>query len=730
MKKRLNRVVFILLCATVMLTALGAAALAEATPCTHEYAKIERPSGDTYAATCVAPGGYIIKVTCSNCDAYLYEYKQADASAYPINPAAHQYTTNTVAGECAGATTTQKICTLCGHTETDTNSGNHSWVSKTHTASTCNEQSYTYQECSKCGMTRNHQSTSTVLTHTYTLNPVQTVREPSCGVAGEGTQKCDCGDKTRTVRLPATGNHTYGSTETKQGDCGVAGSKTVTSQTCKTCGYVNVISSVTPPHTFVASDVVAATCTSTGVRESRCSVCGYVNWSQPTSKASHTPGPWQTEGDRHWRNCTVCSAELNAGTHVANKKEPYCTDRVYCTVCYTDLRPAGKHSTAVASDSGDDTYHDMKCPDCGYVSTRVKHTYAYVGNDCTKGRICSVCGHQAGGNASHTLSTSWTGVSGGHARKCTVSGCSYTVSEAHTWGDWFVAFEPTTTSVGTEAARCTKCNATMTRAIPKLTATATPKLTTTATPKPTEAPADTVAPAQTSEPAVSGATPAPTASGAQDEAPATAAATTGMPSQQPDSTAPELNAEPTDAAPLASAEAFPAPPITTRAIGSVSCVEHDRDCAWAEFLQGGLLVRVCTLCGDVVAFPLFSDATAMEPVFQTLSGVTLTGTTPASGELILRAANLGTSGDAFVAISVAWEQDGESRPIDEAVRISLPLVIDGESIAPAADFRLVRVDVSGDEARIEEWTDIDFTYEDGALTFDLEQTGIYLLIPA
>ena len=839
MKNRFGKFFFLLVCAAILCAMLGVSALADGSAdCTHEFAKIERPSGVTYPATCVEPGGYIIEVRCEKCNAYLYEYKQADAKKYPIDQAAHKYKKVTVSGECAEGTVVQEICTLCGDTKTDTNSGNHDWVSKRYDASTCNEESYTYEECSKCKMTRNHKAITTAVTHTYTKNQYTTTREPTCGVAGEKTQQCDCGEKTRTLSIAATGNHSFGATQTKAGDC----SRNIpekTYQVCSACGYEKVLSQ-SVVHSLITEDTPAS-CTSAGTHVIKCGApgCTYVQRSLPIPALGHSTA-WKedpADSSKHQAVCTRCGAVTASGSHTPNKKNPLCTDRVNCSVCFAEMKASTKHAASVAVNSGDDTNHDMACPTCGYVTSRVRHSYSYVGSDCTNKRLCSACGHTANGNSSHTLSNTWTSVGNGHARKCTVSGCSYQVTEEHAWGDWFVAYEPTTTSAGTEAVRCTKCNAIMTRAIPKLTATATPEpaVTPDDTPVATSTPdvsvsdsvettapgysdADNVttdapdridpdvvttdapvdpdadsAPTSASNPG-STATSAPTASGSVSaptsapsasnsgstttnapaasgsvSAPTSAPAGTNAGSETPttpvvpgansvptsepatsspvgiQTDAPETSTDaPTETATIAppegDADADPTLALIASANGipaidnhaPATCADLGRECVWEEFVQRSLLVRVCALCGNVSV----SDATGVGPVFLPVDGVTVIGA-PASDSLILRAAALSgepDAVDAFAAISVAWALNSESVQHENTIQVSLPLFIgdagEGMLTVPSAEFRLVRADVSEDEAHEQEWTEIEFTFENGILTFEMERPGIYLLIPA
>ena len=767
MKNRLSKVFFLLVCAAILCAALSVA-LAEDTGCSHQYATVTRPH-DNFEATCKEGAGYYVTVTCSNCGGLINEYKEYTSSA---DPNAHKFKTTTLTGtgECASGTTEQKICTLCGYTTENTSNASHNWESKSHTASDCSDDSYTYEECSKCHLQRNYQTTTKTTIHTFTKTKPTVTREATCSTAGEQTQKCDCGQTTKVIPISKTA-HNYGDSITTPGSCTV---KEETYALCQTCGDKKVIKTGSYVHNYVATTIKDATCITTGTRESRCSKCNALEWSMPIPALGHSI-TWQLkDGSTHQAVCSRCSAITATGSHTPNKQNPLCTDRVYCTVCFGDLRAAGKHATSVVTDNGDDTYHDLACPTCGYVTSRVKHTYSYVGSNCTNNKVCSVCSHTVSGNSSHSLSSTWTGISGGHARKCTVSGCSYMVSEAHTWGDWSVAYPPTTTSTGTEAARCTKCSAIMTRAIPKLTATDAPQATNApsvsgstdsqtnpptssgSADEPTNPPASsgstntqpsaptasgTASSSQSSAPATSGSTSAPAASVTQSNATVSGSVNNQTSAPAAETVSSTGTPADTQTADNATVTAEHADSVATPVSHSthLTCADLGRECTWEEFLQGGLLVRVCTICGNVSAFPLFSDATTVAPVFQTITGVVVNGATPATGALILRAASLtdanGVSSDAYLAISAVWEKEGSSVQLQDTVQVCVPLTIgeasdDATLTAPTADFRLVRVDVSNDDARLEEWTDIDFTYEDGILSFDMEQTGIYLLIPA
>lgn len=769
----------------MLLAVLGVHALAE-TGEIPEHAhtiKIIREDG-YFEATCTQPGGHVQTLECAICGASMGKVNITDSPAK-----GHTFREESFTDQCAGAPGTKQICTVCGYSEIKNPAGGHNWESK-HFTGTCSVPDYDYKQCSKCNEIIDKKETPMASEHRYTKNNYEVTRQPTCSLEGEQILHCDCGKATKSLPIPKTA-HTYGASVTTPGNCKTSTPEKVT-QTCTKCNYVNVVSS-TIKHTFV-TETKDPTCTEAGYSRVICSVCGAIQSNIPKSALGHSAGPWaKDDANTHSRSCSRCGIKMDSGNHTPHKTNPLCTERVYCSACGYTLVEAGKHGTYVATDSGDDANHDMKCSKCSYVSSRVKHTYTYIDGDCTKGKVCSVCGHRAAGNASHALSSTWTGVVGGHALKCTSSGCTYKVTEDHTWGDWYVAYQPTATTPGTEAARCTKCSAIMTRALPKLSTTTTPQTGTTtesnAGAQETAAPSDnantqnsapsasdatngtqssvsgtsgstsgvqsgtssvsgTTSGTQNSTPAASGTQSGATA-GTQGSTPAASGVTGAQVSASAGTTAtsdgnivtvqPSGTVTASNTTTVTGAAVVAAPVAHASTIVAANCADLGRECTWEEFLQGGLLVRVCTICGDVVAVPLFSDATAVQPVFETVAGAVITGVIPEGSQLVLRAANLtdetGAATDAFLAISAAWQLGDEAVQFDGTVQVSLPLVI-GEAadsdalVSPTAEFRLVRVDVSSDEARLEEWTDIDYTFEDGVLSFEMEKTGIYLLIPA
>ena len=708
-----------LLCMALVLACCASLALAEGDDGTQQECSHNPGTGrvkNSVSATCTAAGYEVWEIACTKCGVVINEWRQETSPAK-----GHSYITDNIPGECGSRQ--QLRCTTCGHTEPPTGDGNHNWTSKSYTASSCNEQSYTYQECTKCHTTKDYVYGS-VGNHTYTKKPVVHIRDATCSQTGEDQQTCDCGQKTKSIPIAKTA-HSYGSTQSIAGSCTT---KAKTVQYCTVCNDEKVISTGDYAHNYVTTDTVEADCTTAGYRETRCTKCGYLKMGQPVPALGHSAGYWQSDASGHWRNCTRCQIELNRSNgHTGSAKDSYCTTKSYCTVCGYTIKAAGKHRASVAQASGSGATHNLVCPDCGYVTGTAGHSLTVIGGDCTNGKRCTVCGETTGGG-SHSMPSSWTGNGGVHVRRCTVSGCSYTVSEDHAWGDWYVAYPATTTSTGTEATKCTKCSSTRTRAIPKLTGSAS------ATPAPTT-PADSSSGAKETATPASGTTAAPAATDApaQGVLGSLFGSLFGSSTQETTPVPAESGEQGT---PVTAMEANVPKSIPAVERGQ-TCAALGRECTWKNFVQNGVLVHICAVCGNVTTELLFDVNAGEQPIFYALANFTATGATQ-PGELILRAANLHDGAEnpneAFAVFTVAWEQDGVAQELTETLTVSVPMAIgesvDGELSVPTESFKLVRVHVAADDGIFEERAEVEYTYENGILTFQMDEATLYLLVPA
>ncbi len=133
--------------------------------------------------------------------------------------------------------------------------------------------------------------------------------------------------------------------------------------------------------------------------------------------------------------------------------------------------------------------------------------------------------------------------------------------------------------------------------------------------------------------------------------------------------------------------------------------EHsaETECTVYSAVLGEEELTVCPVCGK-------SDKTA----FALIDGAEITGKRLPAGEAVVWGAESPVDG-ALYAFTVCYEWAGKPQSFPGAVTVTLPLENMGS-------FRLVR-------AEGESMTEIPFTLADGALTFETEAAGLFLLLP-
>jgi len=130
------------------------------------------------------------------------------------------------------------------------------------------------------------------------------------------------------------------------------------------------------------------------------------------------------------------------------------------------------------------------------------------------------------------------------------------------------------------------------------------------------------------------------------------------------------------------------------------------------------ILTVCPVCGDHGEAPF---AAIPEAFIEEIDRYALP-----VGELIVRGMDAPFDGVLY-GFTAAYELSGEVEPFNGIVSVTLPL--DAEEYT---EFKLVRVDVTPateTTERTEVWTEIDFTYTDGSLTFETDMAGLFLLLP-
>lgn len=248
-----------------------------------------------------------------------------------------------------------------------------------------------------------------------------------------------------------------------------------------------------------AQTTVKPTCTEDGYTLYTCE-CGDSYKEDYVNLTGHTWGSWKTVTEAtetkeglEKRTCSVCSQSESRATakiipnhtheyvetittKATCKREGVKTFACSCGHTYTE-------SIAKTAHQYRDTVTAPTCTENGYTT----HT-------------CKVCSYSyqdtyvmAAGHKYSAKTVSPTCTDGGYTLYTCSCGDSYkgqlTSAMGHSWGNWKVTKEPTTTATGTKERSCGKCGIKETASIEKLTVTE-PEPTTPAptTPKPTEPP--------------------------------------------------------------------------------------------------------------------------------------------------------------------------------------------------------------------------------------------------
>lgn len=139
-------------------------------------------------------------------------------------------------------------------------------------------------------------------------------------------------------------------------------------------------------------------------------------------------------------------------------------------------------------------------------------------------------------------------------------------------------------------------------------------------------------------------------------------------------------------------------------------------CEWFELTfttsdEEEMTVSICPVCGAVRHEDI---------VFEAIKSATVKANEKwlPRGELIVRAME-NPYGECQYAFTVGYEFSGWLEDFLGTVTVTMPMELEGE-------FRLAYVEETLEGQTL---TDVEFTYEDGKLTFETEKQGIYLILP-
>ena len=386
----------------------------------------------------------------------------------------HSYSAEVLEPTCTEGGYTTYTCS-CGdsYTGDETEALGHDFGEWQVTAApTCTEPGEEMHSCSRCGHTETQEVPAAG--HSYE----DTLIAPTCTEQGYTTHTCaNCGDSYVDTYVDALG-HDFGSWYvTKEASEDAEGQE---KRDCSRCGHSETrsIPKKDHVHSYEAA-VTAPTCTEKGYTTYTCR-CGDSYVADEIAALGHDMGAWviskaptcEKAGEEQ-RTCSRCdyaeTRTANATGHDYEKTvtEPTCTEDGYttyvCAVCgdtFTDNhRSALGHDFGewyVTKEANEDAEGEEKrdCSRCDASETRSipkkDHVHSYEA--VVTAPTCTEVGY-----------TTYT---------CDKCGHSYTADEVpalgHDFGSWYVTKEATEDAEGEEKRDCSRCDASETRAIPKL----------------------------------------------------------------------------------------------------------------------------------------------------------------------------------------------------------------------------------------------------------------------
>ena len=142
--------------------------------------------------------------------------------------------------------------------------------------------------------------------------------------------------------------------------------------------------------------------------DTKCLGCNeIIGYGQPIPAGAHTPaGVWSTDGQYHWKECTVVGCGIvidgskaehsSTGANVAT-----CQKAAVCDVCGVSYGTVADHDWNTSSWEKDATGHWHKCNTAGCTEKKDFATHSGGTATCTAKANCSVCGEPHGDLAAH-----------------------------------------------------------------------------------------------------------------------------------------------------------------------------------------------------------------------------------------------------------------------------------------------------------------------------------------
>ena len=434
-------------------------------------------------ATCIAKAKYYYSCECGKMGIETFE--AGDFALHSFEWVIDEDST------CAKEGIKHEECSVC-HTKQNENTTiekkNHTIVVDEAVESTCNKTGLTEgSHCSVCSEIIIKQEITEKKAHTEVIDKGY---EATCEHTGltDGKHCSVCNEVLEEQKEIAKKDHTFKWVIDKDSTCAKEGIKHEECSMCHTTQNEGT-KLEKKAHTEVIDKGYEATCEHTGLTDGKhCSVCNEVLEEQKEiAKKEHTfswvvdkESTCKEEGIKH-EECSACHTKQNENTTVAKKAHTEVIDAAKESTCTSTGLTEGKH-----------------CSVCNEVLVaqeviaKKDHTFVWVIDEdstCKKEGLkheeCSACHTKQNENTTvskkaHTevidkaieATCEHTGLTEG--KHCSVCNEVLVAQEViakkeHTFGEWHVVKEATTTEEGKEERTCSSCNTTESRSIAKIT---------------------------------------------------------------------------------------------------------------------------------------------------------------------------------------------------------------------------------------------------------------------
>ena len=353
--------------------------------------------------------------------------------------------------------------------------------------STCTKEGIKHEECSVCHTKQNENTTIAKKAHTEVIDKGY---EATCEHTGltDGKHCSVCNEVLVAQEEIAKKEHTFTWVIDKESTCKEEGLKHEECSVCHTKQNENT-TIAKKAHTEVIDKGYEATCEHTGLTDGKhCSVCNEVLVAQEEiAKKEHTftwvidkESTCKEEGLKH-EECSVCHTKQNENTTIAKKAHTEVIDKGYEATCEHTGLTDGKH-----------------CSVCNEVLVaqeeiaKKEHTFTWVidkestcKEEGLKHEECSVCHTKQNENTTIAKKAHTEVIDKGYEATCEHTGltdgkhcsvCNEVIvkqeeiaKKEHTFTEWHVVKEATTSEEGKEERTCSNCNTTESRSIAKIT---------------------------------------------------------------------------------------------------------------------------------------------------------------------------------------------------------------------------------------------------------------------